>query len=122
MLAMPPRDGDVLMESGRHLVARGIEPPRCIGDRAKLALRKSRAAARMHANCSVVSDPPQTITATRVHGDRLICGIEARGPAEETAMTVEAVVYAGGVLLISFVIWQTHRVNVGRLSETRRGG
>ena len=28
--------------------ARGIEPPTCIGNRAKLALRKSRAVARMH--------------------------------------------------------------------------
>jgi hypothetical protein len=32
------------------------------------------------------------------------------------AMTVEAVVYAGGVLLISLVIWQMHRANI-RLSE-----
>jgi hypothetical protein len=35
-------------------------------------------------------------------------------------MTVEAAVYAGGVLLISFVIWQTHRVNIRRLSEIQR--
>jgi hypothetical protein len=48
MLAMPPRDGDFLMESGPAFGIRGIESPTCIGNRVKLALRKSRAVARMH--------------------------------------------------------------------------
>jgi hypothetical protein len=35
-------------------------------------------------------------------------------------MTVEAAVYAGGVLLISFVLRQTHRANIGRFNEIQR--
>jgi hypothetical protein len=35
-------------------------------------------------------------------------------------MTVEAAVYAGGLFLISFVIWQTHRVNIRRINEIQR--
>jgi hypothetical protein len=52
MLAMPPRDGDFLMESGRHLVQR-IGPAQI-----------TRSSENAHANRSVVSDPRQTLTAT----------------------------------------------------------
>jgi hypothetical protein len=62
MLAMPPRDDDFLMESGRHLV------PEELSRRQASEIAPNwpcaSAAARMHANCSVVSDPRQTITAT----------------------------------------------------------
>jgi hypothetical protein len=47
MLAMPPRDG-VLDGIRLAFGVGGIESPTCIGNRAKLALRKSRAVATMH--------------------------------------------------------------------------
>ena len=64
MLAMPPRDGDFLMESGRHLVERNRAPDMHRKSCQIGPAQVTRSSENAHANCSVVSDPRQTITAT----------------------------------------------------------
>jgi hypothetical protein len=64
MLAMPPRDGDFLMESGRHLVPEELSRRHASDIVPYWPCASHARSENAHANCSVVSDPRQTITAT----------------------------------------------------------